>query len=73
MTEQFSSHKLTAILYANVAGYSRLTSQDEMGIHKRVMEVLDYASESIKQALPITHEPGRKQFFGGLLKAGVPE
>jgi adenylate cyclase len=49
MAEQFSKHKLTAILYADVAGYSRLTSRDEMGTHKRVMAVLDYASESIKQ------------------------
>ena len=49
MPEQVSKHKLTAILYADVAGYSRLTGQDEMGTHKRVMEVLDYASESIKK------------------------
>jgi adenylate cyclase len=49
MSEQSSKHKLTAILYADVVGYSRLTSQDEMGTHRRVMEVLDYASESIKQ------------------------
>jgi adenylate cyclase len=49
MSEQSSKHKLTAIFYADVAGYSRLTSQDEMGTHKRVMEVLDYASDSIKQ------------------------
>jgi adenylate cyclase len=50
MAENFSNHKLTAILYADIAGYSRLTSQDEMGTHKRVMEILDYASETIKQA-----------------------
>ena len=49
MAEQTSKHKLTAILYADVAGYSRLTGQDEMGTHKRVMEILDYASDSIKQ------------------------
>ena len=50
MAENFSNHKLTAILYADIAGYSRLTSQDEMGTHKRVMEILDYASEAIRQA-----------------------
>jgi adenylate cyclase len=50
MAEKFSNHKLTAILYADVAGYSRLTGKDEMGTHKRVMETLDYASEAIKQA-----------------------
>jgi len=49
MAEIFANHKLTAILYADVAGYSRLTSQDEMGTHKRVMEVLDYASEAIRE------------------------
>ncbi len=49
MAENFANHKLTAILYADVAGYSRLTSQDEMGTHKRVMETLDYASEAIRE------------------------
>jgi len=49
MVEKFSNHKLTAILYADVAGYSRLTSQDEMGTHQRVMGILDYASEAIKK------------------------
>jgi adenylate cyclase len=49
MAENFSNHKLTAIFYADVAGYSRLTSQDEMGTHKRVMETMDYASEAIRQ------------------------
>jgi adenylate cyclase len=48
MSEQVSKHKLTAILYADVAEYSRLTGQDELGTHKRVMEVLDFASETIK-------------------------
>ena len=50
MAENFPNHKLTAILYADVAGYSRLTGRDEMGTHKRVMELLDYASDMIKQA-----------------------
>jgi len=48
MIEQVSKHKLTAILYADVAEYSRLTGQDELGTHKRVMEVLDFTSETIK-------------------------
>ena len=48
MSEQVSKHKLTSILYADVAEYSRLTGQDELGTHKRVMEVLDFASETIK-------------------------
>ena len=49
MTEHFPNHKLTAIFYADVAGYSRLTSHNEMGTHKRVMETLDFASEAIKE------------------------
>ncbi len=49
MGEKSPKHKLTAILYADVAGYSRLTGQDEMGTHQRVMAVLDYASEAIKE------------------------
>jgi adenylate cyclase len=50
MVDSFPNHKLTAILYADVAGYSRLTSQDEMGTHKRVMELLDFTSDTIKRA-----------------------
>ena len=40
--------KLTAIFYTDVAGYSRLTGGDEEGTHRRVMEVLDFASEEIE-------------------------
>ena len=47
MSEQFTEHKLTAIFYADVAGYSRLSAGDEIGTHKRVMALLDYASETI--------------------------
>lgn len=50
MSDAFSNHKLTAILYADVAGYSRLTSRDEMGTHQRVTALLDIASESIGKA-----------------------
>ena len=39
--------KLTTILYADIVGYSRLTHQDEVGTHLRVMDFLDYASEAI--------------------------
>jgi adenylate cyclase len=51
MAENFSNHKLTAILYADVAGYSRLIGKDEIGTHKRVMGILDYASETITKGL----------------------
>ncbi len=44
------NRKLTAILYTDVAGYSRLTGGDEEGTHRRVMEVLDYASQQISDA-----------------------
>ena len=48
MSELDPKHKLAAIFYADVAGYSRLTGEDEIGTHKRVMDVLDFASETIK-------------------------
>jgi len=41
--------KLTAILYADIAGYSRLTGDDEEGTHRRVMGLLDYVSEQIAE------------------------
>jgi hypothetical protein len=41
------NRKLTAILYTDVAGYSRLTGGDEEGTHRQVMEVLDYVSQQI--------------------------
>ena len=50
MTGESYRHKLTAVLYADVAGYSRLTSRDEAGTHKRVMELLDCASNAITEA-----------------------
>ncbi len=48
MPKNAASHKLTAILYADVAGYSRLTGDDELGTHRRVMSALDSATEIIK-------------------------
>jgi adenylate cyclase len=48
MPKNAVSHKLTAILYADVAGYSRLTGDDELGTHHRVMSALDSATEFIK-------------------------
>ncbi len=44
------NRKLTAILYIDVAGYSRLTGGDEEGTHRQVMEVLDYASQQISKS-----------------------
>ena len=48
MPEQTYKHKLTAIFYADVAGYSRLTGRDETGTHRRVMAALDLVSDRIK-------------------------
>ncbi len=48
MTTDDYKRKLTAILYADIVGYSRLTGDDEEGTHRRVMEILDHASEQIK-------------------------
>ena len=41
--------KLAGILYADVAGYSRLTGEDEEGTHRRLSEYLDLISAAIEQ------------------------
>ena len=41
--------KLAAILYADVAGYSRLTGEDEEGTHRRLTEYLDFISGEIER------------------------
>ncbi len=41
------TRKLAAILYADVAGYSRLTGEDEEGTHLALREHLDYVSASV--------------------------
>jgi adenylate cyclase len=41
--------KLAAILYADVAGYSRLTGEDEEGTHQRLSTYLDLISASVEQ------------------------
>lgn len=42
-------HKLAAILYADVAGYSRLTEIDEEGTHRLLSESLDRITSSVKR------------------------
>ncbi len=39
--------KLAAILYGDVAGYSRLTGEDEEGTHRRLSDYLDLISDAI--------------------------
>lgn len=41
-------HKLAAILYADVAGYSRLTGADEAGTHRTLSAYLDLFAETIR-------------------------
>ena len=49
MAEDDFERKLTAIFYADVAGYSRLTGQDEAGTHKALGESLDVITSSIEE------------------------
>jgi adenylate cyclase len=50
MSGQTAIRKLTAILYADVVGYSRLTGGDELGTHRKVMDAMDFATECINSA-----------------------
>ncbi len=47
MAEENVIRKLAAILYADVAGYSRLTGADEVGTHRRLGAGLDLISDAI--------------------------
>ena len=49
MSEGAVTRKLTAILYADVAGYSRLTGEDEVGTHQQLAAGLDLISQSVKE------------------------
>ncbi len=57
--EERLPRKLAAILYADVAGYSRLTGEDEEGTHRTLRTYLDLISSSIK-----THD-GRVVHYAG--------
>ena len=48
LNEQTLPHKLAAILYADVEGYSRLTGADEAGTHRTLSAYLDLFAEIIK-------------------------
>jgi adenylate cyclase len=47
MNTEGYARKLAAILYADVAGYSRLTGADEVGTHQRLSEYLDLIADLI--------------------------
>ena len=49
MPEERLPRKLAAILYADVAGYSRLTGADEDDTHRRLRSCLASADECVKQ------------------------
>lgn len=49
MDPQNYTRKLAAILYTDVAGYSRLTGADELGTHQRLSEYLDLIADLIGQ------------------------
>jgi adenylate cyclase len=51
--------KLAAILYADVAGYSRLTGEDEDATHRRLVEYLDQI------AISVAHHRGRVMHYAG--------
>ena len=44
------TRKLVAVLYADVAGYSRLTGADEVGTHEQLSASLDLIAQSIEAA-----------------------
>ena len=50
MSDDTVTRKLTAILYADVAGYSRLTGADEVGTHRQLSAGLDLISGRIEEA-----------------------
>jgi len=51
--------KLAAILYADVAGYSRLTGDDEEATHRRLRDYLDLIAETIENHHgQVTHYAG---------------
>jgi len=47
MNSEQLPRKLVAVLYADVAGYSRLTRNDEDATHRRLSDYLDFISETI--------------------------
>jgi class 3 adenylate cyclase/TolB-like protein/tetratricopeptide (TPR) repeat protein len=50
MAEENVTRKLAAILYADVAGYSRLTGADEIGTHRQLSVSLDLMADRIRNS-----------------------
>ena len=49
MPKKHPPHRLAAVLYADVAGYSRLTADDEVGTHRHLSERLDAFAATVKR------------------------
>ena len=67
--------KLAAILYADVAGYSRLTGEDEEGTHRTLRTYLGLISSSIEgHSGRVVHYAGDAVLadFGTVVKAKPP-
>ena len=59
MSDEQVQRRLAAIFYADVAGYSRLTGEDELGTHRRLSAYLDLLTSSIE------NQAGRVVHFAG--------
>ncbi len=75
--EERLPRKLAAILYADVAGYSLLTGNDEDATHRKLGELLavnpGFSVNAYLRGLPFKHEVDRQSLTSALLKAGVPQ
>lgn len=59
MSAEPLQRKLAAVFYADVAGYSRLTGEDEEGTHRRLSECLDLMTAKIEgRAGKVLHYAG---------------
>lgn len=61
------SHRLAAILFADVAGYTRLSEADEAGTHQALTESLDLLAKSVR-----THGGDVVHFAGDAILAEFP-
>jgi len=68
MADQSIQRRLVAILYADVAGYSRLTGADEVGTHEALRTGLAILTKAIES------NGGRVNHYAGdaVLVASVP-
>ena len=69
------TRKLAAILYADVAGYSRLSGGDEAreALAKALKERPNLSIGYLKDILPTKYENGLERYLQGMRKAGLGE